>query len=411
MWREAMLPALWYVYDEKTLRKKKVNIPRIVLSSYSYLFRTVNLQHRNYSYDCFDAERPINLQLATKIRELILDSDRFFYAITLSKQKTHLLDIQADGGNKVPEYIPTDIVPVVSTLSRLVELRLRSYVFDNAKAESIFKNKPNLKTLKLYSTHIWGDIRLPGDSFRALTHLRLEYCSLTQKTLETMFKAMSSLESLVWLISKSNINEFDSTTMGRIIHDSCPKLNSLHLSLLFGGEVSGQHFSNLISRQSAQLSNISIAANQLWPTTLKGTLASRRDTLTSLSIRFVRPLNTYEDLVELLKTFSRLQIFKISGLRNEHEFKYILQRHSSTGSEKRSTWIDQDLQETISDSMISTSNIFRPLPTGWTMRGRKKFKFNKVQIIQLFDSWLLDQLQHMPFLEQIHINQSEYIRD
>ncbi|KAF9357978.1 Origin recognition complex, subunit 1 [Mortierella sp. AD094] len=410
MWRYAMLPALWHIYDEKPLKKGHFNIPVETLTRYAPLFKIVNMRLcRNYGSGSW-LEGVVDLHMATMISELILGSDRFVYNFSLLNPKMRLLDIEADGGKDDPDYISTDIAPMLARLSCLVNLRLRRYILSHSQVETIFKVKPNLRVLELYSTNIWDTVQFQKDALTSLTHLRLEYCNIAQETLESMFKAMPSLESLAWLISKMNINEFDSLTMGNVIRESCPKLKSLHLSLLFGGEISGDHFTNLISCQSDQLKDISLTTNQLWPTTLNDTLARRRDTLTRLSIRFARPLNKYEYLIELLEKLPHLQVFEISGPRNDHEFKHVLRKHIKASDEKMSPWIDEELRDEVNEIEACTILIFRPLPTNWNMKRSVMFRNNCVPKIQLFDFWLLHRAQPLVHIQEVHVNGSEYIR-
>ncbi|KAF9174651.1 Origin recognition complex, subunit 1 [Mortierella sp. AD010] len=410
MWRHAMLPALWHTYDEAPLKKGHFNIPVETLTRYAPLFRIVNMRRCGSHGSGGWLENILDLHLATMISELTLGSDRFVYNFNLLSPKMRLLDIETDGGKDDPDYIMTDIAPMLSSLSCLVNLRLRKYTLSNSQVVTIFKAKPSLRILELYCTNIWDIVQLQEDAFKSLIHLRLEYCNIAQETLESMFKAMPSLESLEWLISKMNIDEFDSLTMGNVIRDSCPKLKSLHLSLLFGGEISGSHFTNLISCQSDQLKEISLKTNQLWPTTLGDTLARRCDTIARLSIQFARPLNKYEYLVDLLGKLSRLQVFGISGPRNAFEFKHVLQKHFNSCDGKMSSWIDEDLRDEVNEIDACTSLIFRPLPTNWNLKKSARARNDCAPKIQLFDFWLLQRAHPLVQIQEIHINGSEYVR-
>ncbi|KAG0005397.1 hypothetical protein BGZ79_005022 [Entomortierella chlamydospora] len=195
MWRHAM-PALWHIHDEAPLKKRHFNIPVETLTRYAPLFRIVNMRHCRSHGSGGWLEGVLDLHMATMINELTLGSDRFICNFSLLNPKMRLLDIEADGGKDDPDYIMTDIAPMVSSLSCLVSLRLRKYTLSNSQVVTIFKTKPSLRILELYCTNIWDIVQLQKDALKSLTHLRLEYCNIAQGTLESMFKAMPSPESL-----------------------------------------------------------------------------------------------------------------------------------------------------------------------------------------------------------------------
>ncbi|KAI1315127.1 hypothetical protein EDD11_001274 [Mortierella claussenii] len=443
-----MLPTLWYLYDETSFRKNKRSfrgeIGAEVLSRYAPLFRIVNMfghtaTTTNATALTVAGARAIDIHQARMIRRLTMGSDRFAYNLDLFNGCLCSLDLTADRGDGEPEYIPTDPVPVVSRLTSLQHLSLRKYVLDHADLAVILHRKPRLQSLELHGTLIRGALQLSA-TLSTVSRLCLEYCTLQQSTLITLLQTLPSLRSLSLYFARQGIEGLDSAAIGRQIRESCPKLTALHLCILFGGESADEHFFNLLSSQfsnnnnnnnhsssnssSSSISKLTLTMNQLWPWTMKE-LTRRRDHLVHVSLKFARRFNGYATLMTLVQTLYRTEILSVSGPRNDREFANMLRRsiqnnHSSQRLSASSTlsssswslsWMGDELQEQMrGDHPPLPGQIFLPVPSGWSMRDMPNIKHGRVLKIQLFDIWLLEGVQTMTHLKEVHINGWEYVR-
>ncbi|KAG0306477.1 hypothetical protein BGZ98_002295 [Dissophora globulifera] len=432
-WRTAMLPALWRIYDE-SVRTFRGRIPLEVLSKYAHLFEIVRIPFsdndnryvgRQQWQQKFGMLRYSDIPFhASQLHELVVASDRFLYNFEISSPKARVIDIQADRGDALNDYISTDPVHLIKRLWSLEHMRLRRYVFHSTDLEAILRCKTRLQSLELYSTEIIGSPIRPWVNCRpytmwhvevftlpTLTYLRLEYCNAEERMLMALFQALPGLESLVWAISKMNIQWFDSAVIAQAIREACPRVRSLSLTVLFGGQTSDRHLVNMISSGgSGTLTRIHISTSDLWPMTID-TLLQRRDALTHLRITFRLPLTRFEKIVELVAGLNRLQSFGVAGKHHNVGFTEYLKAQVIDNTETIA-WMKPSLISDVNDASTTLSDIFYRVPARWALRGYPTVnEYGRVLKIHVFDIWLLERLRSMEHINEVVINKSFYVRD
>ncbi|KAG0326969.1 hypothetical protein BGZ99_008625 [Dissophora globulifera] len=396
-WRAAMLPALWRIYDE-SVRTFHGRIPLEVLSKYAHLFEIVHIPFsdndnryvgRQQWQQRFGMLRYSDIPFhASQLHELVVASDRFLYNFEISSPKARVIDIQADRGDTLNDYISTDPVHLIKRLWSLEHMRLRRYIFHSTDLEAILRCKTRLQSLELF-----------------------KYCNVEERMLMVLFQALPGLESLVWAISKMNIQWFDSTVIARAIREACPRVHSLSLTVLFGRQTSDRHLVNMISSGgSGTLTRIHISTSDLWPMTID-TLLQRRDALTHLRITFRLPLTRFEKIVELVAELNRLKSFGVAGKHHDVGFTEYLKAQVIDNTETVA-WMKPSLVSDVHDASTTLSDIFCRVPARWALRGYPTVnEYGRVLKIHVFDIWLLERLRSMKHINEVVVNKSFYVRD
>ncbi|KAI8594665.1 hypothetical protein EDD21DRAFT_449212 [Dissophora ornata] len=261
MWRDIMLPILWHTYDD-TARQSFRFVPCAILARYGHLFKIVNMMSYNLN-NSFEIE--VN---SLRIRELVLRSDRYAHNYRLSCKFLRVLDIKADLIKNDQDYHRTDVVHIISPLSSLVKLCLRSYSFQSSELQDILHNKPIVGTLALYSVRVSRFIVLTGISLGSLTVLHVQYCNFAQPILISLIQGAPLLEDFSWWVSKTGFE--------------------------------GVHA-------------ISLGIKRLWPMTVKA-LLGRKDDVFELSLNWV-VFDQSSTLLDLVAMMTRLRVLKLGICR------------------------------------------------------------------------------------------------